>query len=269
MIIGTEQVRSRRTVLRLELSQYIPPLILAAYGVFILSLYLRGAMTLYINPVYIWPTTTAGIVLLGLGVGGIVRARVGTTKTACGDGEDCGCESSDRKPARLWPYVALCVPLLLAALLQPQGLAAFSALQRGPQVAGLTAIHGLGTVRRVSLSVDTNSFSLQDWAGALSADPNPKDYSGKPVTVSGMVLQAQGIAPPGYFMVMRYQVTCCIADARPIGLVVKDTSHGTVKNNQWVKVTGVMGASSYQGSALAVVEPKSIQTIKPGNPYMY
>lgn len=170
---------------------------------------------------------------------------------------------------RLWPYLGLSVPLLLGAVLPPQGLAAFSALQRGPQVAGVSAIHGVAAVHRVSLSVDTNSFSLQDWAGALGADPNPKDYAGKPVTISGMVLRAAGIAPPGYIMVLRYQVTCCIADARPIGLVVKDTSGGAIKSSQWVKVSGVMGAATYEGSDIAVVEPKTMKTIKAGNPYMY
>lgn len=268
MTVRTEQISVQTRSSRLEIGRYFPPAILVGYGVFILSLYARGVITLYISPVYVWPTTTAGGILLALGVLGVIRAHLANRLVACSCDTDCdSCETA--QSPRLWPYLALCVPLLLAILLPPRGLAAFSAMQRGPQIAGLSAIHGVGSVRRVSLSVDTNTFTLQDWAGALGADPNPKDYTGKPVAVSGMVLRAAGIAPPGYVMVMRYQVTCCIADARPIGLIVRDTSHGAIKNGQWVKVTGMMGATSYQGSNIAVVEPKAMKTIKAGNPYMY
>jgi uncharacterized repeat protein (TIGR03943 family) len=268
MTIRAERLHVRTRSSRAEIARYVPPAILAGYGVFILSLFARGVITLYISPVYVWPTTTAGGILLGLGVLGTIRTHRAGHQATCSC--DAGCGSCDTAQApRLWPYLALCVPLLLAAFLPPQGLAAFSAMQRGPQVAGLSAIHGVGSVRRVSLSVDTNTFTLQDWAGALSADPNPKDYTGKPVTISGMVLKAAGIAPPGYLMVMRYQVTCCIADARPIGLIARDTSGGAIKNGQWVQVTGVMGATSYQGSNIAVVEPKAMKLIKAGNPYMY
>src|SRR5437763_10044218 len=120
-------------------------------------------------------------------------------------------------------------------------------------------------MHRVSLSVDTRSFTMQDWVGALSADPNPRDYQGKPVVVSGMVLHSPGSVPPGYIMVIRYQVTCCIADARAVGLVVKDTSSGALKDNQWVSVTGTMGAASDDGQQIAVVLPKGITKIKSQN----
>jgi uncharacterized repeat protein (TIGR03943 family) len=142
-------------------------------------------------------------------------------------------------------------------------------MQRGPQLAGLTTIHSTISVSRVSLTMDTRNFSLQDWAGALSADPNPRDYAGKSVDLTGMVLHDPASMPPGYIMVMRYQVWCCIADARPVGLIVRDTSHGALKDSQWVKVTGVMGATSYQGQKIAVVVPKEIRPTKAGNPYMY
>jgi hypothetical protein len=47
----------------------------------------------------------------------------------------------------------------------------------------MTVIRGAPTLHRVSLSVDTGTFGLQDWAGALSADPIPRNYAGKPVAI--------------------------------------------------------------------------------------
>jgi len=267
MTIRVERLRSRGAAVRLDLARWLPSLILAAYGVFILSLFVRGVMTMYINPAYVWPTTTAGVALIGLAAVRLLRAPSTSSSQhdACSS-DDCGC--SEASP-RLWPYAALCVPLLLAALFPPRSLASFSAMQRGPQIAGLTAIRGASTVKHVSLTMDTRTFTLQDWAGALSADPNPKDYAGKPVILTGIVLHNPSAMPNGYFMVMRYQITCCIADARPIGLIVRDTSNGALKDNQWVKVTGTMGATSYQGQRVAVVEPKQLLPTKAGNPYMY
>jgi uncharacterized repeat protein (TIGR03943 family) len=264
MTVRIERLRVGTSRQRVDIAHYAPSVLLAGYGIFVLSLYLRGDMTLYINPTYMWPTVLAGAVLLVVAGVRLLRAR----SLSCGhnDCDDCGCEQPN---VRLWPYAALCVPLLLAALFPPRSLAAFSARQRGPQLAGVAAIQGVGSIKRVSLSVDTKTFTMQDWVGALSSDPNPKDYDGKPVILSGLVLHDSASMPPGYIMVMRYQVTCCIADARPVGLIVKDTSNGSLKDNQWVRVDGVMGQTKYQGDAIAIVQPKTLKVIKAGDPYMY
>jgi len=266
MTIRIERLQARRAALRVDLARFLPPFLLAGYGVFIVSLFVRHVMTWYINPAYVWPTTAAGVVLLGLAIFAVAhRTDTAGEGEACCTSDACGC---GQPSARLWPYVGLCIPLLLAVVFPPRSLASFAALQRGPEIAGMTTIHGAPTFHRVSLSVDTSTFSLQDWAGALSADPNPRDFMGKPVAITGMVLHSSGSVPPGYLMVLRFQITCCIADARPVGLVVRDTSRGALKDNQWVKVIGRMGAASYQGQKLAVVEPRQIVPTKAGNPYM-
>lgn len=257
----THHVPLRRAGLRVELARLLPSVILGGYGIFILSLFARQVMIMYINPTYVWPTTAAGVVLVVLGIVAAYRRSA----AAC-DSDSCACEDP---PKALWRYAFLSIPLLLAVLFPPRGLEAFSATQRGAQIAGFTAIHAAASVRRVSLSVDTSTFSLQDWVGALSVDPNPKDYLGKPINLSGLVIHNPGSVPPGFIMVLRYQITCCIADAQPEGLIVRDISHGTLKDNQWVTVHGTMGEASYQGQKLAVVDPKQILLTKPGNPYMY
>jgi uncharacterized repeat protein (TIGR03943 family) len=264
--VRAERLRTRGLTLRADLTRLLPSLVLAGYGIFILSLYARNVITLYINPTYVGPTVLAGVGLIGLAALRLVRH----SEVAC-DHDDCctdSCYCGQTSP-RIWPYLVLCIPLLLGVLFPPRSLAAFSAQQRGPQIAGMTVIRGATAVKRVSLSVDTRSFTLQDWAGALSADPNPRDYGGKPIIISGLILHNPASMPPGYIMVMRYQVTCCIADARPVGLIVRDTSHGALKDNQWVKVIGTMGAAHYQGQSVVVVNPKQLIPIKAGNPYMY
>lgn len=262
MTVRVDHLVTRRVHLRADLAHYAPSVILAGYGIFILSLWVRNDLTLYINPTYVWPTVLAGFVLLVLAIARLLPGRV----AACSCDDGCGCDAA---PTHLWPYVVLSGPLLLAAVLPPASLAAFSARQRGPEVAGLSVVNMGVPVKHVSLSVDTRTLSLQDWAGALSADPNPSDYLNKPVNVTGIVIHNPGSVPVGTIMVIRYQVTCCIADARPIGMIVVDTSHGELKDNQWVRVTGKMGEMNFEGQKVAVVEPSALTPTKSGNPYIY
>jgi putative membrane protein len=265
MTVRLERSRARTLALPIDLKVFLPSFLLAGYGIFILSLFVRNVMTWYINPGYVWSTTLAGAVLVGIGAVGLTRRPV-TTCASCDSDCSCGC---DEPSPRLWTYALLCLPLVLALIFPPRGLAAFSANERGPQIAGISSVHGVSAMHRVSLSVDTRSFSMEDWVGALSADPNPRDYKGKPVSVSGMVLHASASVPVGYIMVMRYLVTCCIADARPVGVIVKDTSHGALKDNQWVTVSGTMSSASDAGQQVTVVKPTKIVPIKSGNPYIY
>ncbi|MBV9281595.1 MAG: TIGR03943 family protein [Chloroflexi bacterium] len=264
-----ERLRAREVERHIDIHRFLPAFLLAGYGIFILSLFARNVMSLYINPGYIGPTTLAGAVLVGLSAVRFAGASSRTCEEGCCATDGCGCDTQ-RVPGhpRLWTYALLSLPLLLAAAFPPRGLATFSANQRGPQIAGMTVVHG-STVKRVSLSVDTRSFGMMDWVGALSADPNPRDYLGKPVQVSGLVLHSSDSVPSGYFMVMRYVVTCCIADARPVGLAVQDTSHGALRDNQWVTVTGTMGMADDSGQKIAVVKPSKIELTRAGNPYIY
>lgn len=249
---------------RFDIRRYLPSVILAGYGLLILSLYARGVLTWYINPSYVLPAMLAAGVLLVLAGTLAVRTQTVHCDTCCEDGCDCSTSATSYRV-----YGLLAIPLLLALLVPPHALASFSAMQRGPQIAGLGVIRGASAVKRVSLSIDTRTFSMEDWVGALSADPNPADYKGKPVIVTGLVVHDPASTPRGYFMVIRYLVTCCIADARPVGLIVKDSSKGALKDNQWVTVSGTMGAVEDSGQKIAVVVPKKMTAVKAGNPYIY
>ncbi|GAC1628116.1 MAG: TIGR03943 family protein [Chloroflexota bacterium] len=256
------------TVWTHDLPRYLSSILLAGYGIFILSLYFRGVMTWYINPTYVGPATAAGVLLV---VFAIIRLRgdgeLASDHADCSSADSCGCGTHESP--KYWTYGILALPLLLGFLVPPHSLAAFSARQRGPQIAGLSPIPSGAPLTRVSLSVDTRTFGLQDWIGALSTDPNPRDFQGKPVILTGMVIHNGGSLPAGYMMVLRYQVTCCIADAKPEGLMVRDTSHGALQDNQWVTVTGAMRSIRYQGQQVVAVEPRKIARVKAGNPYMY
>ena len=114
MTVQIERLRVMSNRRRVDVAHYAPSLLLAGYGLFVLSLYLRNDLNLYINPMYTWPTVAAGVVLLI--ISGV--RLMGTRTLACGHGGSDGCACTEPS-VRLWPFLALSAPLLLAALVPP------------------------------------------------------------------------------------------------------------------------------------------------------
>src|SRR5579884_3087738 len=77
---------------RFDIRHYFPSILLAGYGIFILSLYFRGVLIWYINPSYVLPATAAAVVLLGLSVVLALRKQEAHCDTCCEDG--CGCATT-------------------------------------------------------------------------------------------------------------------------------------------------------------------------------
>ena len=63
-------------------------------------------------------------------------------------------------------------------------------------------------------------------------------------------------------LVYRYLMTCCAADARPIGFFVDKAKTKGFENNQWVKVTGVVHLKQVNGCDAIVMDLEHIQEIE-------
>jgi uncharacterized repeat protein (TIGR03943 family) len=74
---------------------------------------------------------------------------------------------------------------------------------------------------------------------AMKFQADPKTYIGKRVSLDGFVYHPPEL-PPNYFILTRYFVFCCIADAYPIGITVRSQDPIQLKNDTWVHVTGVI-----------------------------
>jgi uncharacterized repeat protein (TIGR03943 family) len=74
---------------------------------------------------------------------------------------------------------------------------------------------------------------------AMKLQADPKTYIGKRVSLDGFVYHPPEL-PPNYFILTRYFVFCCIADAYPIGITVRSQDTIQLKNDTWVHVSGVI-----------------------------
>lgn len=94
-------------------------------------------------------------------------------------------------------------------------------------------------------------------------------FMGKTIELSGFVYR-QDDFPSDQFVVARFGVTCCTADALPYGVMVTLPNAKDYPNDTWVKVKGTISKTMYQGEDIILVDVKKIQKIpEPKSPYVY
>jgi uncharacterized repeat protein (TIGR03943 family) len=164
---------------------------------------------------------------------------------------------------RLGMYGLLLTPLLLGVLLpaKPAGSALVDPRQ----------LNNLGRGYRnasVLASDDSTQWTLLDWMFARST-LKPEEAIGKPVDVVGFVYHAPDQAADEFYVV-RYLLSCCVADRSGVSLPVRWPNAGALTNDQWVRVTGAISTRPGQGAAEFVVTDAQVAPIaRPVEPYLY
>jgi len=82
------------------------------------------------------------------------------------------------------------------------------------------------------------------------------------VTAVGMVAHVPQLSPD-QFLLFRFKITCCAADATPVAVPVRWAGAASLKDRTWVKVSGQTNAA-----AKAVVADKVEPAREPSNPYL-
>lgn len=86
----------------------------------------------------------------------------------------------------------------------------------------------------------TEERSLLGWVRTLNVYPEPDSYAGQKLKLQGLVLHSPEL-PPEYLLLSRFVITCCAADAYPVGLPVKLTASRQVyPPDTWIEVEGKM-----------------------------
>jgi uncharacterized repeat protein (TIGR03943 family) len=116
-------------------------------------------------------------------------------------------------------------------------------------------------------AIDRN---LLDWLNAFSASSNAaQEFAGQPVSVIGFVYHDDRLADDEVF-ISRFIVSCCVADANVVTMVVRWPAAATLENDTWVQVQGVLQPGDFNGVPLPVVAAQSVTTVAmPDQPYLY
>jgi len=94
-------------------------------------------------------------------------------------------------------------------------------------------------------------------------------FIGKKVEVSGFVYREKGFKD-NQFVVARFGISCCAADASVYGLLSTLENASTLKKDTWVHIKGIIQKTTYNGEDAPYVQVQQIESIHPpDNPYVY
>lgn len=222
-------------------------LVLASWSVFLLWLWLSGEVLLYLGPRTDWVVTFGGIALAVATAVYAYTTRDGPPSTRPRRGELAG-------------YAALLVPILVAALVSGGSLGALAASKK------LTA-RGVDLAALAELEADrTSGISFLTLRGA-GDDPELAAregiHPGRPVRLVGFVSKPSASRGKP-FELSRFYITCCVADAIPVGVDVLAPGRSPAKD-QWLEVTG---AIARVGGELGIRAQRVRVLPQPAHPYL-
>ncbi len=241
---------------------WLDVLAITAWGILLLRYWSTGKLNLLIHPNYF------GLVI----VTGIILIIVGSFKAQ---------ELWRRRRRDIVPntqHITLFAPgwsgglLLTAAILgfiiTPQVFASDKALQRGVT----TDLLGTSRIKPQAFraTVRPEERSLVDWVRTLNVYPEPDSYTGQKVKVQGFVIHPPDLGKE-YLFLARFVLSCCAADAYPVGLPVKlEKNQDRYSPDTWLEVEGQMTTEELGGKRQLTIAANSLKKIpQPQNPYSY
>ena len=251
-----------------KVQPWIDPIAILAWGILLLKYWITGKLNILIHPNYFALTIIGGIGLIG--IGSVKFWQVVQAHTV---------ESDQPKTSQNLQHISLFPPgwssvlFLAAAILglwiTPRTFGSHTALQRG-----LT--ESLPTTRTQPQEFRTaarpEERSLIEWVRMLNVNPEPDAYTGQKANVTGFIIYPPSL-PQGYLWLSRFVITCCAADAYPVGIPVllpPDTSRQDYPQDSWLEVVGEMTTQTIDGERRLTIKATKLTKIpEPRNPYEY
>jgi uncharacterized repeat protein (TIGR03943 family) len=229
----------------------LKPLLLLALALFLYSRLVNGTIFFYINRRFMWLTWLAvGVLLL---VAQSYRAPLPTVAHA------------HRLTWRT--AVLLLLPVLMGWLIPPYPLGTSALFDRELNALPQTEI--VVSARPARRATEVRDPTLLDWVLAFGESPDPAAFVGETADLTGFVYRRAGL-PPDTWLLSRFVVTCCVADATAIGLAVRAPLDAEVADDMWVQVRGSFIAESINGEQVPVLVADTVIPIDPpARPYLY
>ena len=166
-----------------------------------------------------------------------------------------------------WSTALLLGTAILGLLITPSVFSSQTALDRGVTDSLLMT---RSKPQEFQIAKKPEERSLIDWVRTLNVYPEPDAYTGQKAKVQGFVVHPKEM-PDNYMIISRFILTCCAADAYPVGLPVKlSTSRSEYKPDSWLEVEGQMITEIIGDKRQLTIEANSLKPIpQPKNPYDY
>ena len=158
-----------------------------------------------------------------------------------------------------WGIGLIILPVVAALALPPASLGSFAVQRRSSFTSG--------AVVTSAEDISSGDLSLMDVAGGLRSREGMRalvDRAGEDVAFTGFVNKQAG-APADEFMLTRFLVGCCVADALSVQVRVVGAPPGRLKPDEWVRVSGSM----YPLGREVIVDAREVEKVpRPKRPYL-
>lgn len=243
-----------RNLQREALVGWAKSVLLLGLGVFFIYSITSGNLTNYINERFAWLSYVAAALFLLLGAANtidLLRNKEVAVRL-------------DRSHAPItWPVIAIVtVPLLLGILVPSRPLGSAAAQ-------GSVSLTAASVTNATTFTTDPLKWNVLDWLRAFNASDDITSFNGKEANVVGFVYR-EAIFPDNQFMVARFTVSCCVADASAIGLPVDAANAADFPTDTWVSISGTLKMDTFRGDDWPVLQATRIEQIEqPEHPYLY
>ncbi len=271
--------------------KWIQSLLLLCLGLYFLDNMLSGRIFFYINERFGWLSWIATGIFLALGVVGIVDLLRERRKEHTHDEHDHAAHDHDEcehehdhaddhgqaghdhaghqhGAAPSWPILALVgLPLILGLVVPAKPLGASAVGSNGVSTS-FSVVQG--SANTTQLSVAPTDRNVLDWVRAFNSASSVEEFNGQQADLIGFVYRDVRFKDAAQFMVARFTISCCVADATAIGVVVQSPDAARLDQDSWVHVKGKFQVQNVDGQQTPVLVADSLEpTNQPEHPYLY
>jgi putative membrane protein len=245
-------------------------LILAGLGLFLLQKAWAGTLYWYINDRFLALVLGAaiGFLILARSVLPPWRAAAGAADNHPG-GDDHACNHQtdhDHQAVPAWRLWMVALPIVLGLLIPARPLGSRALANKGLNLGAPLAAGGASDSR---VTLPPAERTILDWVRAFNYPTDPGFFTGEPADVIGFVYHDAALGDDE-FIISRFSVTCCAADAAGVGLLVQWPHAATLEADAWVRVRGPVQPGTYNDRPIPVVTAETVEGISPPTqPYLY
>jgi uncharacterized repeat protein (TIGR03943 family) len=227
-------------------------LMLIALTLFLVGKLINGKLTWYINLRFV-PLTLLAIVLLAA----MAQAIFTYSRKRISDDDHVHASSSN--------LLILLLPVLIGVLLPARPLDSSAVDTKGvnvnaPLIANTTA---------TEFEVAADQRNILDWMRIFNYEKDLTPYLNQNAKIIGFVYHDDRL-PDDQFLVSRFVVSCCAADAFAVGIPVQWDGASAFEANTWVQVEGLVEATQFNGQKTPLVLASSVETVRaPEQPYLF
>ena len=252
--------------------RWIQVAIAGLMGLDLIYYLITGNIANYIAIKYVWLTWIAAGIFLTLAA--IKALNLVRQEVPEHDHHQCdhahAHHAHDHGTAQTWLGLGIVALPLVFGVLAPSNPLDSRAVDK-PIASDLSSISA--PQASVRLDIAPQERNILDWISAFATAADPAVLNGQQVDVIGFVYRDARFQRPNQFMVARFVMSCCAADAQAIGLIVEWPDAPTFQDDDWVRVRGTIKITEFDGSLAPVIIADGDHAIEivdqPQNPYLY